>query len=134
MATAPIPMDIIAVSQAAAKDVAAVEFGGGAIWELDCCQVEVYRGGDADGEQASRADGWKVAASRKTKRWERKKDKDRPQPPRAHERDVLSQIEQRSTQIENELHDILEKEGNMRVVDSQENSIRVRSTSGSLAW
>ena len=101
MASAPIPMDISAVSQAAAKDVAAVDVGGGAIWELDCCQVEVYRGGDADGEQASRADGWKVAASRKTKRWERKKDKDRPQPPRAHERDVMSQIEQRSTHIEN---------------------------------
>jgi hypothetical protein len=67
-------MDLSAVSHAAAKDVAAVEFGGGAIWELDCCQVEVNRGGDADGEQVSRADGWKVAASRKTKRWERKKE------------------------------------------------------------
>ena len=84
-----------------------------------------YRGGETDGEQASRADGWKIAASRKVKKMECKKEKDRLQPPKGHGRDFLMQIEQRSTQIEKELHDILEKEGKIRVVDFRENSVQV---------
>ena len=90
MAVAAVPMDLSAVSQVqgdwdAAKVVSAVEFGGGACWELAAVEVHGV-GGNDDGVQEAQqkpcgilcnggracAGEWKVVVSKKTRRRERR--------------------------------------------------------------
>ena len=58
-------MDVSQVSTGADKDLSAVEFGGGMIWEV--AQVEVQQGDDAENRRCntpeSEDQGWTVTTS-----------------------------------------------------------------------
>ena len=67
MVSGSVPMDVGAVEQDQGGDVAAVEFGGGAIWELACCQVEVV---DNAMELDEEEEDWQAVKRKRRKRKE----------------------------------------------------------------
>ena len=113
-------MDVSQVSKGADKDLSAVEFGGGMIWEV--AQVEVQQGDDAENRRCntpeSEDQGWTVTTSKRMKRRQRKNEVRKTQ-------EIQNQIEQKAVDIGKEFTDIVEKKDSMRVVGMMEDKIQV---------
>ena len=110
MASGAIAMDVGAVGMDYDKELQAVEFGGGAVWEISAVE---YCENPAEDEGE-----WKVA-KRKAKGRCRKQDLKR------KDDEVHVQIEKRAKEIQKEIEEMLDDEYKLKVVDMEKNAVQI---------